>query len=133
MATTFLKVSTLNSDLTKINSNIKNLNVKGTEELIGTLTTLSGIVVINKDISNYKYIAIDIVQAYTNCVLCVPTWLLSMETVYSFSFAKPALGYGAQGIIIFYFPSDQDLFKVEFAETWSGGWSFSKWKIYGIN
>ena len=119
--------------MTKINSNIKNLNVEGTSELIGTLTTLNGIVVVNKDISNYKYIAIDIVQAYTNCVLCVPTWLLSMETLYSFSFGKPVSGYGAQGIIIFHFPSDQDLFKIQFTETWSGGWSFSKWEIYGIN
>lgn len=131
--TTYWAKTDLASEITSLNSNIKNLNVKGTEELIGTLTTLSGIVVINKDISNYKYIAIDIVQAYSNCVLCVPTWLLSMETVYSFSFAKPALEYGAQGIIIFYLPSDQDLFKIEFSETWSGGWPFSKWNIYGIN
>lgn len=131
--TTYWAKTDLASEITSLNSNIKNLNIKGTQELIGTLTTLSGIAVINKDISNYKYISIDIIQAYSNCVLCVPTWLLSMETIYSFSFAKPKAEYGAQGIIIFHLQSDQYLFRIEFSETWSAGWPFSKWNIYGIN
>lgn len=130
--TTYWVKTDLASEITSLNSNIKNLNIKGTQELIGTLTTLSGIVVINKDISNYKYISIDIIQAYSNCVLFVPTWLLSMESSYSFSFGKPAAENGTQGIIRFYFPSGENLFKVEFAEMWSKGWPFSRWEIYGI-
>ena len=130
--TTYWVKTDLASEISSLNSNIKNLNVKGTQELIGTLTTQSGIVVINKDISNYKYISIDIIQAYSNCVLFVPTWLLSMESSYSFSFGKPVAEYGAQGIIIFHLPSRENLFKIEFTEIWSKGWPFSKWEIYGI-
>ena len=130
--TTYFVKTDLASEITSLNSNIKNLNIKGTQELIGTLTTSSGIVVINKDISNYKYISIDIIQAYSNCVLFVPTWLLSMESSYSFSYGKPVAENGAQGIINFYFPSGENLFKIEFAEIWTKGWPFSKWEIYGI-
>ena len=131
--TTYWAKTDLASEITSLNSNIKNLNIKGTKELLGTLTTLSGVVTINKNISNYKYIVIEITQAYRNCVLCVPTWLLSIVNTYSFSFGKPVEEFGAQGIIIFEFPSNQDSFKVGFTENWSGGWTFVEWDIYGIN
>lgn len=124
-------VSTLNSDLTKIDNNVKNMNIEGTYELLGQTTKSTGTTLtINKNILNYKYLSVYIVQAYAACVLFVPTLLPSMFNQYCFSFGHPVTGYGAQGNISIV--PQENLFTVEFIEVWTGGWPFSEWRVYGI-
>lgn len=125
MATTFLKISTLNSDLTK-------LNINGTIKLLTTTQTFNNVSMqINENITNYKYIAVYLVQAYGWCALCVPTWLPSMFVTYSFSCGKPYVGYGAQGNI--QISVGNNAFSVSINEAWKGGWAFSRWEVYGIS
>lgn len=128
----FIKyINQLNSDLTKIDNNVKNMNIEGTYELLWQTTKSTGTTLtINKNILNYKYLSVYIVQAYAACVLFVPTLLPSMFNQYCFSFGHPVTGYGAQGNISIV--PQENLFTVEFIEVWTGGWPFSEWRVYGI-
>lgn len=133
------QISTLNKDLTSVNGNIStinnnltSLNVDGTINLLATSTTFNNATItINEDIRNYKYIAVYLIQAYDWCALCVPTWAPSIMSRYSFSCGKPHSGYGAQGNI--QISVGTNVFTIYIAEAWCGGWTFSRWEIYGIN
>lgn len=133
------QISTLNKDLTSVNGNIStinnnltSLNVDGTINLLATSTTFNNATItINEDIRNYKYIAVYLIQAYSWCALCVPTWAPSIMSRYSFSCGKPHSGYGAQGNI--QISVGTNVFTIYINEAWCGGWTFSRWAIYGIN